>query len=93
MARAMSKKAARARRKRHSQYAYPGQEACRRGFKVGDKVSIRGGWFSGKPWKKPTRGVIKAWSGCGVAEVEPIGRSFERGERYDISLSDLKRRR
>lgn len=68
-------------------------KACRRGFKVGDKVLIRGGWFTGKPWKNPTPGVIKKWSGCGVAEVEANVPGYDRGSRFDIGLSDLTKRR
>jgi hypothetical protein len=67
--------------------------ACRRGFKVGDKVTIRGGWFTGKAWKRGTPGVIKKWSGCGVAEVAANVPGYGRDARFDIGVSDLTRRK
>jgi hypothetical protein len=67
--------------------------ACRRGFKVKDKVRIRGGWFSGKPWKSGVRGTIVGWSGCGVAEVRANVSGYKRGSVFDIGISDLKKGR
>lgn len=72
--------------------------ACRQGLKVGDRVTIRGGFF--KPGANPNKGTpgrIVKWSGCGVAEVR-IGRgkpaiNFDRGAIYDVPRSYLKKRR
>lgn len=66
---------------------------CRGGFKVGDKVSVRGGWFTGKPWKRSTPGVITGFPGCGVAEVKVDVAGYDRGSRFDIGVSDLTKRR
>jgi hypothetical protein len=67
--------------------------ACRRGFKVKDKVRISGGFFSGKRWKSGVRGTIVGWSGCGVAEVRANVGGYKRGSVFDIGIGELKKGR
>lgn len=62
-------------------------------LKRGDKVTIRGGFFSGKLGKRGTPGVIVGWPGCEVADVRANVPSYDRRSVFAVGVHELMRRK